>query len=118
MAKSLKLFHNKIMRGFLKLSKSSPIPALHFLLGELPAEAVLHIRTFSLVHNIWSNPSLTISTMVKYILKMCERSSTTWSNHVLLLSEQYGLPSPLTLLQCSPPATKQSWSALVETKVT
>ena len=117
-AKSLKLFHNKIMRGFLKLSKSSPIPALHFLLGELPVEGVLHIRTLSLVHNIWNNPNLTIFTMVKYILKMCERSSTTWSNHVQLLSEQYGLPSPLTLLQCSPPATRESWSSLVKTRVT
>ena len=50
---SLEIFHNKIMRGFLKLSKSSPIPALHFLLGELPAEGILHIRTLCLIHNIW-----------------------------------------------------------------
>jgi hypothetical protein len=30
--KPLAIFHNKSMRGFLKLSNSSPIPALHFLL--------------------------------------------------------------------------------------
>ena len=81
-AKCLKLFHNKVMRGFLKLSKSSPIPALHFLLGELPAEGVLHIRTLCLLQNICSNPSLTIYDMVNYILKMCDCSSATWSNHV------------------------------------
>ena len=63
--KSLQLFHNKVMRGFLKLSKSSPIPALHFLLGELPAEAVLHIRTLSLLHNISSNQSYTVNALVK-----------------------------------------------------
>ena len=57
--KSLQLFHNKIMRGVLKLSKSSPIPALHFLLGELPAEAVQHIRTLGLLHNLVCNPSCT-----------------------------------------------------------
>ena len=35
--KSFQLFHNKIIRGVLKLCKSSPTPALHFLLRELPA---------------------------------------------------------------------------------
>ena len=56
--KSLQLFHNKVMRGFLKLSKSSPIPALHFLLGELPA-------ALSLLHNISSNQSYTVNALVK-----------------------------------------------------
>ena len=116
-AKSLKMFHNKVMRGFLKLSKSSPIPALHFLLGELPAEAVLHIRTLCLLQNIWNNPSLTVFDMVSYILKMCDSSSTTWSNHVQLLSQQYGLPSPLYLLQSSPAPSKSYWTTLVKTKV-
>ena len=58
--KSLTLFHNKILRGILKLSQSSPIPASHFLLGELPIEAVLQIRTLGLFHNIWSNPNTTV----------------------------------------------------------
>ena len=117
-ARSLKLFHNKVMRGFLKLSKSSPTPALHFLLGELPVEGVLHIRTLCLFHNVWSNPSFTVFNMIKYIMKMCESSSTTWSNHVQLLSQMYGLPSPLALLQCTPPASKLSWTTLVKTKIT
>ena len=41
--KAISTFHNKVLRGFLKLSSSSPIPALHFLLGEQPIEALLHI---------------------------------------------------------------------------
>ena len=105
------------MRGFLKLSKSSPIPALHFLLGELPAEGILHIRTLCLIHTIWSNPSCTIHDMVTYILKMCATNSTTWSNHVQLLCLKYGLPSPLSLLQSFPPASKESWNTLVKTRV-
>ena len=43
----LKIFHNKTMRGFLKLSQSSPIPALHFLLGEPPIEALSCIFKYS-----------------------------------------------------------------------
>ena len=115
--KSLEIFQHKILRGFLKLSKSSPIPALHFLLGELPVEANLHIRTLSIFHNIWSNPNSTVNAIVVYILKMCSENSTTWSNHVQLLCQQYGLPSPLTLLQ-SAAWSKEAWNTFVKSKIT
>ena len=118
-AKALETFHKKVLRGFLKLSKASPIPALYFLLGELPVEATLHIRTLGLFYNIVSNPSSTVHTITKYILQMCNRSSTTWSNHVQLLCLRYGLPPPLTLLNNNCPViTKEEWSNLVKTRVT
>ena len=66
----LKTFHNKILRSFLKLSQSSPIPALHFLLGELPIEGWLNLDLLSLFYNIWNNPSTTMFDMAKYLLKM------------------------------------------------
>ena len=65
--KPLSIFHNKILRGFLKLSNSSPTPALYFLLGELPIEAKLHLDVMSLFYNIWANPQTTIHDIVKYI---------------------------------------------------
>lgn len=34
--KTLQVFHNKILRGFLKQSPHSSIPSLYFLCGELP----------------------------------------------------------------------------------
>ena len=106
-----------MLRGMLKLSKCSPIPALHFLLGELPIEGTLHLRTLSLFHNIWSNPSTTVHDMVKYILTMCDENSTTWSNHISIICLRYGLPSPLVLLD-SPPWSKQSWKDLTVTRIT
>ena len=114
--KSLSTFHKRIMRGFLKLSKYSPVPALYFLLGELPVEGVLHCRTLGLLHNVASNPNTTVYAMIKYILMMCEEKSTTWSNHVTELCMRYDLPPPLALLE-SPPS-KESWKELVKTKVT
>ena len=111
------LFQNKVLRGFLKLSSASPVPALYFLLGELPVEAIIHINTLTLFHNIWSNPQTTVFKMVEYIVKMSKCSSTTWSNHLQLLCMKYGLPSPLILLQISPPWSKESWTCLVKTKV-
>ena len=116
--KSLTLFHNKILRGFLKLSNSSPTAALHFLLGELPIEAKLHMDTLGLFHNIWANPNTTVHEAIKYILKMKTTNSTTWSNHVEILCKIYGLPCPLYLLEHVPAYTKEHWKCLVSTKIT
>ena len=116
--KSLEIFQHKILRGFLKLSNSSPLPALFFLLGELPIEGTLHIRTLGLFHNICINPDTTVFTMVAYILKMCSSSSTTWSNHIQLLCKQYGLPSPLSVLMSAEAWSKEAWMDLVKTRVT
>ena len=115
---ALETFQKKTLRGFLKLSKSSPTPALFFLLGELPVEGHLHIRTLGLFHNIISNPDCTVYEIVKYILMMCSSNSTTWANHVQLLCMKYGLPSPLTLLQQTPVISRKDWIILVKTKVT
>ena len=90
----------KALRGFLKLSNTSPVPALYFLLGELPAEAIIHINTLVTFH------------------KMCSSNSTTWSNHLQLLCLKYDLSSPLSLLQSAAPWSKDSWTCLVKTKVT
>ena len=117
-AKSMIFFHRKILRGILKLSQTSPSPALHFLTGELPVEATIHIQTLSLFHNIWSNPDTTVYKIVVYILKMGRSNSVTWSNHLQLLCLKYSLPSPLSLLQTSPPWTKAYWNCLVKTRVT
>ena len=116
--KSLSIFQNKILRGFLKLSNTSPVPSLYFLLGELPVEGLLHIRTLTIFHNIWSNPQTTVFDLVKYILTMCNKNSTTWSNHLQLLCLKYSLPSPLSLLLSGQAWSKESWHCLVKTKVT
>ena len=116
--KTLAVFHHKILRGILKLSQSSPVPAIYFLLGELPVEATLHIRTLMLFHNLCTNPDTTVNTMAQYILKMCKANSTTWCNHINLLCQQYGLPPPLELLNYSHQWSKESWKQLVSTRIT
>ena len=70
-----------------------------------------------LFHNIWTNPDITPHSVVKYILKMCPASSTTWSNHVQIISQRYGLPSPLLLLEGNA-WSKERWKCLVRTKIT
>ena len=115
--KTLQIFQNKILRGFLKLSNSSPVPSLYFLCGELPIEARLHLDLLSLFFNIWSNPQTTIFTIVLYIMKMAGEKSTTWSFHLRLICQLYALPDPLELMQ-QPAMSKSAWKTLVTTRVT
>ena len=116
--KAISIFHNKILRGFLKLSNSSPKPALYFLLGELPVEGRIHIATLMLFHTIWANPDTTVHKMTDYILMMSKENSTTWSNHVRILCKKYGLPCPLLLLQSGQAWSRETWKTLVTTRVT
>ena len=55
---TISLFHRKTLRGILNYSKSSNIPSLHFLLGELPIEGQIHKDIFTLFYSVWSNPQL------------------------------------------------------------
>ena len=49
---------------------------------------------------------------------MSNSNSTTWSNHIQLLCQKYGLPGPLSLMEKGTAWTKSSWKCLVKTKVT
>jgi hypothetical protein len=103
----LTIFHRKTMRGILNLSKSSNIPALHFLLGELPMEAKIHRDVFALFFSVWSNPDSKIYQIVKYLLETALENSRTWSIHLRNLTQQYGLLDPLECLKLDPPAKSQ-----------
>ena len=55
--------------------------------------------------------------MIKYILKMSDTSSVTWSAHLTIIFLKYNLPDPLTLL-ASPPWSKEKWKQYTGTVVT
>ena len=116
--KSLTIFHNKVLRGILKLSSTSPIPALHFLLGELPIEARVHLDILSLFYNIWMSKDNTVFRIVQYLLKMTDNKSTTWTTHLRILCIKYNLPDPLKLMNADETWTKHNWSTLTKTMVT
>ena len=99
--KTITTFHHKTLRGILKLSPSSPVAPLYFLLGELPIEATIHLDMFSLFWNVWSNPQTKVFDVVKYLLMMTDNSSLTWTAHLRILFQLYGLPDPLALMEGS-----------------
>ena len=112
----LTIFHRKTLRGILNLSKSSNIPALYFLLGELPMEGKIHRDIFSLFFSVWSNPDSKIHQIVKYLLENSADNSRTWSVHIKFLSKKYGLAEPLKCLKFDPPP-KSQYKEDVHTKI-
>ena len=112
----LTIFHRKILRGILNLSKSSNIPALYFLLGEIPIEGQIHKDVFSLFYNVWSNPGSKIYSIVKYLIENSPANSRTWSNHLKILSRRYQLEDPLQYLKRDPPK-KAEFKELILTKI-
>ena len=105
------------MKGILKLSKTAPTPAIHFLLSELPVEAKLHKDIFSLFYNVWCNPDTKIHQIVKYLLQQSSENSRTWAIHVRHLSKMYCLEDPLVSLSRDPPS-KSEYKQLVSSQIT
>ena len=110
------IFHRKMLRGILNLSKCSTIPALHFLLGELPLEGKIHRDVFSLFFCIWRNPDSKIYAILKYLLETSSENSRTWAIHLRHISLKYGLPDPSECLTKDPPL-KSSYKEHIQTKI-
>ena len=114
--KTLTTFHHKTMRGILKLSQSSPLTPLYFLLGEIPMEATIHLDMLSLFWNIWSNPQTKVFEVVKYLLKMTDNNSLSWSAHLRIISQLYSLPDPPALMEGSL-WSKEKWKEHIKAVV-
>ena len=109
-------FHHKVLRGILKLGRWSPLLPLYFLLGEAPIEAFVHMDIFALFWNIWSNPQTKTNEIVKYLLKITDSKSVTWTAHLKILFSLYKLPDPLELMH-STAWSKQRWKELTHTRI-
>ena len=112
----LNIFHRKILRGILNFSRNSNIPALHFLLGDLPIEGQIHRDIFSLFYSVWSNPQSKIYALIKYLLQTSPPNSRTWAVHVRFLAQKYEIDDPLELMKLDAPS-RESFKELVETKI-
>ena len=113
----LSLFHIKVLKSFLTLSKSAPTPAVHFLLGELPMEGKIHRDMFSLFFGVWSNPDTKIHQIVRYLLTNSSENSRTWAMNMRHIAQMYQLEDPLSCLQRDAP-DKSVFKETVMTKIT
>ena len=113
----LAIFQRKILRSFLRLSEQSPIPALHFLTGELTIVAKVHRDVFGLFYNVWINPQTKVYDIVKYLLENAPNNSNTWSTHLKNLAKMYDIEDPLLMITGHPPP-KDNFKRYICAKIT
>ena len=116
----LTAYHRQTLRCIQHIPKSTAVPAIHFLSGVPPIEALLDIRTLTLLRSTLAidpgNPPLTyIRDLVVRQLAMKDGSSASWACHVKKLLSKYHLP-PAGDLASTPPS-KDSWKRQVKEAV-
>ena len=105
------------MERLLKLHQATPDPVVWFLAGSLPAEAVLHLRMFSLfgmLTRLYAGNNV-LANHAREIFATAKPSSRSWFLEIRKISLKYLLPHPITFLD-SPP-TKESFKKLVKSAV-
>ena len=97
-----------------KLPITTPDCVVYFLAGSLPSTALLHLRQLSLLGMLArlgeSSPLQVVGRQV-----LLSNKGKSWFLEVRSISQQYGLPDPLLILQ-SPPS-KDSWKRQCKAKV-
>ena len=108
--------HYKVkLENIQKLHQKTPDCVVHFLAGSLPASALLHLKQLTLFGMISRLPGNILHRIGKYILTTSSDSSKSWFFHKRTISQRYGLPHPLLLLES--PLTKTAFKNLIESKV-
>ena len=102
----------------LKLHRSTPECVVWFLAGSLPAQAVLHLRQFSLFSMICrlQDGGSVLANLARHMLATAKPSAKSWFTQIQNLCLQYSLPHPITFLD--KPPTKVSFKNLVKSRVT
>ena len=111
----METYYRELLRKIQHLPESTANAAVYLLVGALPVEALIHIKTLTLFGQIMRRQDSIEYEIVERQLAIKEDNSHSWSIHVKLLLETYGLPSPLQLLYCM--ATKDQWRKCVTTHV-
>ena len=98
-----------------KLMPRTPAPVVHFLAGQLPGTAQLHLRHLTLFGMICRLQESIIHKASEYQLTTSQLTNGSWIMNIRDLCLKYDLPTPLALLQSPPP--KCSFKALVKAHV-
>ena len=113
---SLSIYHRKILKGILHVSKQCPSPAIYFALAEAPIEETIHREVFSFFFNIWINPQTKLFKIISNIWENICESSKTWCLYLRKLCLQYGIEDPSILLKKKPPP-KNEFKRDIETRI-
>ena len=110
--------HKLTLQRLQRLHQATPECVVLFLAGSMPATGILHLRMLGLLGMIARlGPENILHKHGRHILlSASEKSpSKSWFLSMRLLSQKYGLPDPLLILQ-SPP-TPSHWKSTCKSKV-
>ena len=91
-----------VIQSLLKLHPGTPHSFLLFLSGNLPVQAIIHLRQLSLFNMIIRLPQDPLHILAKKILTMSKPSCKSWFWQVREICLLFNLPHPLQLLEQPP----------------
>ena len=107
--------HRNILRSLLRLPGKTPVPAIYFLSGSLPASALIHMRQFTLLGMITRQRGGVLHNHASNIYSSSKRFARSWFTQVENLCLQYNLPHPITYLQMPP--DKRVYKSLISARI-
>ena len=103
------------IQNLLKLYARTPEPVVFFLAGQLPGEALLHIKQLTLFGMIWRLPGNILHNIAEQILTSSSQSDKNWFAQIRSLCYIYNSPHPLLLLR--DPPTKAKFKPLIKNRI-
>ena len=108
--------HYKVsIRQVLRLSDKTPESFIMLMAGTLPATALFHLGLLSNLGMVARLGPDCILNRIGRATLLNATSSHSWFNQIRLVTQKYGLPDPLLVLQ--QPTTKLKWKSLCKSKV-
>ena len=109
-------FYRSMLRQLQALPQHVAKEAIYLLLGMLPLEAILDMRTLKLLQKIASDPDSLLYQIAERQLAVKDINSHSWFIHTVKLCTKYGLPSPHEILRLQPSDTE--WKKLSRERIT
>ena len=112
----LELYYRDLLKDIQHLPTATANAACYLLLGALPIEGHIHIKTLTLFGSIMLREDSLEYEVFERQLAMKDMNSNSWAIHVKKLLTQYELPRPVQLLYNM--SSKAEWKKCVRHHVT
>ena len=111
----METFYRESLRRIQSLPQTTANAACYLLIGAIPVEAIIHIKTLTLFGNIMRDEKSLEYEVMEYQLATKDSSSHSWAIHIQKLLYKYDLPRASDLMYVM--KSKQMWKQEVKSKV-
>ena len=108
----LEIYYRELLKDIQHLPTATANPACYLLIGAIPVEAHVHIKTLTLFGSIMRREDSLEYEVFERQLAVKDNSSNSWAIHVKKLLSKYNLPRPIQLLYSM--SSKEQWKRCVK----